>query len=74
MSPLTMSDLVFVLQGRGLQLVVMMSLEGNREPGADAVVTALDDGEGKLSLDDSFLDAAQHLGVEIDLGGHSHSV
>ena len=46
----------------------MMSFEGNGEPGTRSIITALDRGEGKLSLDDAFLDAAQHFGREINLG------
>lgn len=59
--------LVFVLQRRGLQLVVVVSFKGDEEPAADAVVAALHLGEGKLPVDDAFLDAAQRFGPEVDL-------
>lgn len=45
----------------------MVFFEGNREPGADSIVTALHPGEGKLPLDDALLYAAQHLGLEVNL-------
>lgn len=49
----------------------MMSFKGNGEPGTHTIITTLDDGEGKLSLDDAFLYAAHHFGLEINLGGHN---
>lgn len=52
----------------------MMSFKGNGEAGTHSIITTLDDREGKLSLDDSFLYAAQHFGLEVDLGCHKERV
>lgn len=51
-----------------------MSFKGNGEPGTRSIITTLDDGEGKLSLDDAFLYAAQHFGLEINLDRHNETV
>lgn len=59
--------LVFILQRCGLQFIIMMSFERDWEPGPDSIVTALDDGEGKLTLDDAFFDAAQRFVCKINL-------
>lgn len=74
MDPVFETHLVFVLHRRGLQFVIVVFFEGDGEPGAHAVVTALDDGEGESPLDDAFLDAAQRFGLEINLDGHSDRV
>lgn len=58
---------MLVLQGSGLQFIIMVFFKGNGEPGTHAIIAALDQGEGKLSFDDALLDAAQHFGLEIDL-------
>lgn len=52
----------------------MASFKGNGEPGANSIITTLDNGEGKMSLDDAFLYAAQHVGFEINLDDHNDSV
>lgn len=49
----------------------MVAFERNREAGPGSIVAALDEGEGQLSLDDAFLDAAQQLGLEINLHQHT---
>lgn len=65
---------MFVLQRSGLQFIIMMSFKGNGEPGTHSIIATFDSGEGKLSLDDAFLYAAQHFGLEINLGGHNKRV
>lgn len=45
----------------------MMISKRNGKPGASAVVTTLDVGEGQLSLDNTLLNAAQHFSLEIKL-------
>lgn len=58
---------VFVLQGSGLQLIIVVAFEGKGKAGTGSIVTALDEGEGQLSPDDAPLDAAQQFGLEINL-------
>lgn len=45
----------------------MTLFKGNGEPGGDSVLTTLDSGERELFLDDAFLYAAQHAGIEVNL-------
>lgn len=52
----------------------MVTFKGNGEPRTRSIVTTLDFGEGELSLDDAFLDVAQHFGLEINLGRHNGKV
>lgn len=52
----------------------MVFFKRNGEPGACSVVTALDDGEGELPLDDALLYAAQHFGLEVNLDRHNERV
>lgn len=65
---------MFVLHGGGLQFIIVMFFKGNGEAGTCSIITALDNGERKLSLDDAFLYAAQHSGLEIELEFHNEKV
>lgn len=65
---------MFVLHRGGLQFIIVMFFKGNGEAGTCSIITALDNGERKLSLDDAFLYAAQHSGLEIELECHNEKV
>ena len=49
----------------------MVISEGDGEPGASSVVATLHPREGHLPVDDAFLYAAHHLGLEVNLQ-HNH--
>lgn len=52
----------------------MTPFKGNREPGAGSIITTLNNGERQLFLDDAFLYAAQHAGLEVNLDDQNDSV
>lgn len=63
------THLPFIIEGHGLQLVVLPPVEGDAETSPLRVLAALHLGERELLLDNPFLDVENGPGVEIKLQG-----